>query len=635
MNVKNKKTDLGVSEIVGEILLLSIAIVCICGISYTILSTPQPAEGPIAELSGTISENQIILVHQGGESLPFDTKILLSYKNENLIIGEYLVDSNSNGLWDIGEKVYYPVYEDFNETSNPDINIMLADINSNSLVFVGKVNFIPECDMKVYISVNNSCPREYEIITFNISAVNDCNINVTGIQVEFILPEGFTYNNCTTTQGLYNASSGIWNVGTIAPNHFANLSVNASIGHVKRSSGPTQLALILDGSGSINSNSWNLMRQGISSAMNNSSYFPEDGTCELTVVQFGGNSPPRARTEISPTVINSSNINSVKNTIKNLVQMKGYTPMSCGVYLACDKVKESSFFNSSKRQIFLLVTDGIPNCERISGTYNANYRGDGWSRLSNQKHNGSYSAGTTSSAWGDLISNDLNTTNATSIKIDFWYRLNNTESDDFEFYLYNGTSYNLITSLGDGTNNTWLHYINTITNPQYFISNFKIRFNSQPETSEYVWIDDVVIQTDKILFNESFEKSNWSQNWENSGQRNTEEAISYLVNTLQMSNVNDEFNSLAVQFAADKTSWLKNKVVWPQPGYYSPPFTIDPHLGWVRNVSTWQDFAYAINESFGYIFNNVEIKTNITIATITDPKLINNKANIILTVLPS
>ncbi|MGQ9611176.1 MAG: VWA domain-containing protein, partial [bacterium] len=474
MKLKNKKTDLGISEIVGEILLLSIAIVVICGLSFTILSSPPPIKSPIVEISGAISENQIILTHQGGESLPFNTKILLSYKNENIIVGEYLEDFNSNSLWDIGEKVYYPLYEDFNETSNPDINIMLADVNSNSVVFVGKVYFIPECDMRLYISVNNSYPIEYDIITFNISAVNECNINVSGIQVEFRLPEGFTYDNSTTTQGLYNVSSGIWDVGTIGPKNFANLSVSAIIGHVIRSSAPTQLALILDGSGSISSSSWSLMKQGISSAMDNNSYFPDDGTCELTVVQFGGSSPPKASLVISPTVINSSNINSVKNTIDNMAQMGGYTPMSCGVYLACDKVKESSFFDPSKRQIFLLVTDGIPNCERIPGTYNGNYRGNDWSCLSNQKHSGTYSAGTSysffSSHWGDLICDDLDTKNATSIMVDFWYRLSNTESDDLELYFYNGTSYNLIASLGGGTKNTWLHYTNTITNPQYFIS---------------------------------------------------------------------------------------------------------------------------------------------------------------------
>lgn len=49
---------------------------------------------------------------------------------------------------------------------------------------------------------------------------------------------------------------------------------------------------------------------------------------------------------------------------------------------------------------------------------------------------------------GDLICNDLDTTGATSITVDFWYRLQNTQSDDLELYFYNGNTYNKIISLG-------------------------------------------------------------------------------------------------------------------------------------------------------------------------------------------
>lgn len=102
-----------------------------------------------------------------------------------------------------------------------------------------------------------------------------------------------------------------------------------------------------------------------------------------------------------------------------------------------------------------------------------------------------------------------------------------------------------------------------------------------------------------------------------------------------MTDVKDEFDSLAVQFTEGNPSWLKEKVVWPQPSYYAPPFILEPHCGWVRNVSSWQDFSYSLNQSFGYVYNS-KIPVNATIKTVvvTDPKIANNKISIIISVLP-
>jgi uncharacterized repeat protein (TIGR01451 family) len=640
MNSKNIREKFAVSEIVGTILLLGIATCCFSILYFNVVNSPTPNPAPIVEISGMIEDNQVILTHHGGESLDLDTKILLSYKgiDLNLIIGDYLDNvSKSNGLWDLGEKLYFPIYEEFDYVTYPDINIGLVDDNSNTLVFAGKLDYTPTCDMSVDINVNNSFPKENEKVNFTITVTNNCYLNSSGTIVEFILPQGFTYISSIESQGSYNNTTGLWNTGSIEAQKNAILVVEVTIGRFIYQPDPTQLVLILDGSGSISSSSWNLMKQGISAAIDNDGYFPHDGTSELIVIQFGSNSNPRARLEVSPTIVTDSNVNSIKNTINNMAQLGGYTPMSCGVYLAGDTVKGSSFFNSSKRQIFLLVTDGVPNCERILGAYNGVYRGNGWSRYSNQKHSGSYSAGTSSSNWGDLICNDLNTKNATSITLDFWYRLTNTESDDLELYFYNGTSYNLIASLGDGTKNQWLHYTNTIADSQYFISNFKIRFSSQPEIFENVWIDDIVVQTDNILLSDGFENIIWNVNWGNSGQKDTEEAISYLVNTLlQMSDNDDEFNCLAVDFTEGDTPWLKEKVVWPQPGYYVPPFIEESHLGWVRNVSSWNDFAYVLYQSLGTIFNSkVPVESSIKSSTYKDLKIINNKINTLISIVPS
>ncbi len=148
-----------------------------------------------------------------------------------------------------------------------------------------------------------------------------------------------------------------------------------------------------------------------------------------------------------------------------------------------------------------------------------------------------------------------------------------------------------------------------------------------------VWIDDVKIKTNtKVLLNDSFESDYWAENWWNPGLKSAEEASSYLINKLQMTNNQDEFNALGVgvggMYGGPDVDWLKNKIVWPQPGHIAPPYT----AGWVNTIRSWQEFANTISEILGSYFglsniNNVEI---ISATPSTDPNTENNEANIVI-----
>jgi hypothetical protein len=137
----------------------------------------------------------------------------------------------------------------------------------------------------------------------------------------------------------------------------------------------TQLAMILDGSTSISDSNWDLMMDGLSGAILDEDIFPRDESVELTVVQFGGGffSSPHADTEVEPTIITDSNYANIASIIFDLKdyggQLGGYTPMGCGIGLAADKIMASSNFEVSGRQVFAIVSDGLPNCEWQSGVY--------------------------------------------------------------------------------------------------------------------------------------------------------------------------------------------------------------------------------------------------------------------------
>ncbi len=95
-----------------------------------------------------------------------------------------------------------------------------------------------------------------------------------------------------------------------------------------------------------------------------------------------------------------------------------------------------------------------------------------------------------------LTCDDLDASDAAAIHVTFWVNLDDTDpSEDITLSYYNGSSYVTVADLDAlGDEDTWHYYSATITDSNYFKSNFKIRFNNlYLENGENVWIDEVVI----------------------------------------------------------------------------------------------------------------------------------------------
>jgi hypothetical protein len=124
-----------------------------------------------------------------------------------------------------------------------------------------------------------------------------------------------------------------------------------------------QLAMVIDGSGSISSGDWTVIVNGVADGVLN--HVPQDGTVELTVVQFAADLPGEThgaftflvRTEVAPTVITSANVVAVSNTIRALVQGLGETPLADGVWVGWLNMAGSPNFNPLQRQVINLATD--------------------------------------------------------------------------------------------------------------------------------------------------------------------------------------------------------------------------------------------------------------------------------------
>ena len=95
-----------------------------------------------------------------------------------------------------------------------------------------------------------------------------------------------------------------------------------------------------------------------------------------------------------------------------------------------------------------------------------------------------------------LTSDDLDASGpGTTITVSFWFKIKLLNKGPLNVQIYNGgwTTWFDLVSYAGGVKNTWLPFSQTITDIQYFVSNFNIRFDGRTLTTD-AFIDDVLVQ---------------------------------------------------------------------------------------------------------------------------------------------
>jgi len=143
----------------------------------------------------------------------------------------------------------------------------------------------------------------------------------------------------------------------------------------------------------------------------------------------------------------------------------------------------------------VLLDDGFED-----STFDINWNDNGatnWLRNISYVHSGVASARAQGSNYseGPITTDDLDASDAISIKIDLWFRNSGADSGEVILYCYNGSEYIEIADFFDlGPPSEWVHYTETITDSQFFKSNFRIRADADmSSSSEYFRLDDVLI----------------------------------------------------------------------------------------------------------------------------------------------
>jgi len=136
------------------------------------------------------------------------------------------------------------------------------------------------------------------------------------------------------------------------------LPLSTSVTMASPSTVDIQMAVCVDGSGSISASDWTLMKEGLASAVEDGSIVPQDGSVELTIIQFAQGS---ATTEAGPTVIASqADTDTMASTIRGMSQRGSLTPMAAAFDEATYQITNSPNYSDSARQIINVSTDGQP-----------------------------------------------------------------------------------------------------------------------------------------------------------------------------------------------------------------------------------------------------------------------------------
>ena len=59
-------------------LMLGLSVISFSALYYYVMSAPTPNPSPIVEISGMLDENEIVLMHRGGETLSLNTELLVT-----------------------------------------------------------------------------------------------------------------------------------------------------------------------------------------------------------------------------------------------------------------------------------------------------------------------------------------------------------------------------------------------------------------------------------------------------------------------------------------------------------------------------------------------------------------------------
>ena len=511
-----KQSNSAVSEVLGTVLLLGIAVSLFSVVGIIVLSYPFQPLTPSANIIGFVDGDNIILEHRGGENLGLDTKIIVTINNSDsyilMVNDRYILgnESKNNNVWNIGENIIINATKDLPNIDlfGSKVDVAVVDTKTNSVILMGVLKEGSPYTLTVNIvgsgSVGTSPVGPYyygdtvqlaaipatgwHFVDWSgdlISSTNPASVTMDGnkaVTATFARngPYTLTLTKSGTGSGTIQASpSGPYYYGA-SVTIWANASTGSTFaGFTGALTGTvTPQILVMNGNKAVTATFTEHVTGSITvikdAVPDDSQIFSFTGDLgSFTLVDNGGTTKSQTFTDLD------AGTYTVTETIPS------------GWYLTdITIVDPSSDSSSTLPSTVTLLNDGFEG-----GDWDANWDqvSHNWEQTNSNVHSGSYAARSSDGHEGYFVSDNLDASSATSIGVSFWYRLHNTEDNDFYLRYYDGSNYDVIANLGIEDGDTWLHYTAIVTDSQYLKSNFRICFDTSLESDETARVDDVLI----------------------------------------------------------------------------------------------------------------------------------------------
>jgi hypothetical protein len=189
----------------------------------------------------------------------------------------------------------------------------------------------------------------------------------------------------------------------------------------------------------------------------------------------------------------------ISNPLQNVLLYREYPPpVDCSPFTQSQcQANPQCIWNTTPTN-YTIFNDGFEN--DITTNWSATSR---WQIASDQRHSGSQSAKITGSSTpraGNLTTKlSMNTTDASAIYVDLWFRDHLCDATDV-WVQYNDSSGNwdnirdISSDVNYPTEDTWTEWTQTVTDSQYFHLGFAVRIQAQNiGNGENFWVDDFKI----------------------------------------------------------------------------------------------------------------------------------------------
>jgi hypothetical protein len=186
MEIKWKKSDSAVSEVIGAIMMVGIGVALFSVLYFIIMSYPFTPSVPSVGIVGSIQGDSIVLEHRGGDSLDQNATVSFIVGGTRIsdTVGFFLNDTNGNHRWDIGEQLVYN-YNLSGNMTDLQVEATVVDRDSNSIMMMevlqkGEITVIPPVIPSLNTSINPISPYHQTSSPLTVNATGDSGLeNVT------------------------------------------------------------------------------------------------------------------------------------------------------------------------------------------------------------------------------------------------------------------------------------------------------------------------------------------------------------------------------------------------------------------------------------------------------------------------